>query len=222
MLRTQGIALLMLTLAVTQMLHEVVAKASWLTGGHDGLQGVQRGPLFGAIRFDFAGTTMYWYAVAVLLGLFIVARLLTRSQFGLSLHGIRENAARMTAIGSAVHLRLVVVYTIAAAMAGIAGALLSQSSRIASLDMISFERSAIVVVMLILGGLGHLYGAFLGAGVYIAFEHFVAKAYPEFWYFWVGLFLIVRTLFIPHGLYGLAVTTLPRIAFSIFPNTKCQ
>jgi len=202
-LRTQGIALLMLTLAVTQMLHYAVAKATWLTGGHDGLQGVQRAPLLGFIIFDFTGRTMYWYALAVLVIVFFFARGLTRSQFGLSLHGIRENAARMSAIGSAVHLRLAVIYTVGAAMAGVAGALLSQSSRIASLDMIGFERSAIVVVMLILGGLGHLYGAFLGAGIYVAFEHFVAKAYPEYWYFWVGLFLILRTLFVPAGLYGL-------------------
>lgn len=210
-LRTHGLALLMLTLAITQMLHEAFAKASAFTGGHDGLQGVQRSPLLGLFPFDFAGRTMYLYALAVLFCCFLAARKLTRSQFGLALHGIRENATRMSAIGSAVHLRLVVIYTISAALAGIAGALLSQSSRIASLDMIGFERSAFVVIMLILGGLGHLYGAFLGAGVYIAFEHYVAKVYPEYWYFWVGLFLVFRTMFMPSGLYGLLSTGLLRL-----------
>ena len=210
-LRTQGLALLMLTLAVTQMLYEGAAKTIWLTGGHDGLQGVTRGPLFGVIAFDFPGRTMYLYALAVLFLAFLFVRRLTYSQFGLSLHGIRENAARMMAIGSAVHLRRVVVYTIAAALAGIAGALASQAIRIASLDMINFERSAIVLVMLVLGGIGNLYGAFLGAAVYMTFENYVAKANPQYWYFWVGLFLILRTLYLPRGLYGLCVDGLRRL-----------
>jgi ABC-type branched-subunit amino acid transport system permease subunit len=210
-LRTQGLALLMLTLAVTQMLHEGAAKAIWLTGGHDGLQGVQRGPLFGVIAFDFPGKTMYLYALAVLFLAFLFARRLTHSQFGLSLHGIRENASRMMAIGSAVHLRRVVVYTIAAALAGVAGALSSQAIRLSSLDMINFERSAIVLVMLVLGGVGNLYGAFLGAAVYMTFENYVAKANPQYWYFWVGLFLILRTLYLPRGLYGLCVDGVRRL-----------
>ncbi|MGE5147148.1 MAG: ABC transporter permease, partial [Candidatus Eiseniibacteriota bacterium] len=210
-LRTQGLALLMLTLAVTQMLHEGAAKAIGLTGGHDGLQGVTRGPLFGVIAFDFPGRTMYLYTLAVLFLAFLFARRLTYSQFGLGLHGIRENAARMMAIGSDVHLRRVVVYTIAAALAGVAGALSSQAIRLSSLDMINFERSAIVLVMLVLGGIGNLYGAFLGAAVYMTFENYVAKANPEYWYFWVGLFLILRTLYLPRGLYGLCVDGIRRL-----------
>ena len=210
-LRTQGLALLMLTLAVTQMLHEGAAKAIGLTGGHDGLQGVTRGPLFGVIAFDFPGKTMYLYTLAVLFLAFLFVRRLTYSQFGLSLHGIRENAGRMMAVGSAVHLRRVVVYTIAAALAGVAGALSSQAIRLSSLDMINFERSAIVLVMLVLGGVGNLYGAFLGAAVYTTFENYVAKANPEYWYFWVGLFLILRTLYLPRGLYGLCVDGVRRL-----------
>ena len=208
LLRIQGLALLMLTLAVTQMLHEAAAKSIWLTGGHDGLQGVVRAPLLGFIPFDFTGKTMYWYALGVLFLIFFLTRRLVQSQYGLALQGIRENATRMTAIGSSVRLRLVVAYTIAAAVAGIAGALVSQATRIASLDMISFERSALAVVMLIVGGLGTLYGAFVGPAVYITFEQYVAKASPEHWYFWVGLFLVLRTLLLPSGLYGAIVDSL--------------
>lgn len=202
LLRTRGLALLMLTLAVTQMLHEATAKTIWLTGGHDGLLGVQRAPLFGFVSFDFTGKTMFWYALGVLFIVFVLARRLVQSQFGIALQGIRENPTRMTAIGSSVHLRLVVVYTIAAAFAGMAGALTSQATRLASLDMISFERSASAIVMLILGGLGTLYGAFIGPAVYISFEHYLARLSPEYWYFWVGMFLILRTLLLPSGLYG--------------------
>lgn len=203
LLRTHGLALLMLTLAVTQILHEVAAKAIWLTGGHDGLQGVQRSPLFGMISFDFTGKTMYWYALGILLLVFLGSRRLVRSQFGLALQGIRENATRMTTIGSSVHLRLVVIYTIAAGLTGLAGALASQATRLASLDMISFERSAMALIMLIVGGLGSLYGAFVGAAAYLLLEQWFAKAYPEYWYFWIGLFLILRTLLLPAGLYDL-------------------
>jgi branched-chain amino acid transport system permease protein len=202
-LRTQGLALLMLTLAVTALLAEAANKASFITGGADGLQGVDISPIFGVFRFDLFGHTAYVYCVVVLFFSWFAARHLVHSSFGQSLIGIRENAARMHAIGSPVRRRLLTVYTIAAALAGVAGALLAQTTQFVGLTVLGFQRSGEIVIMLVFGGVGRLYGAFVGATLYMIAQDQLAKMDPEFWYFWIGLLLVLLVMFARGGILGL-------------------
>jgi branched-chain amino acid transport system permease protein len=202
-LRTKGLALLMLTLAVTALLAEAANKASFVTGGADGLQGVDISPIFGVFRFDLFGRTAYVYCLVVLFLSWLFARHLVHSSFGQSLIGIRENVARMHAIGSPVRRRLLPVYTIAAAFAGVAGALLAQTTQFVGLTVLGFQRSGEIVIMLVFGGVGRLYGAFVGATLYMIAQDQLAKMDPEFWYFWIGLLLVLLVMFARGGILGL-------------------
>jgi branched-chain amino acid transport system permease protein len=202
-LRTQGLALLMLTLAVTAMLAEAANKASFITGGADGLQGVEIDPILGMFRFDLFGRTAYLYCFAVLFLCWLLARRLVHSSFGHSLVGIRENTARMHAIGAPVRQRLLTIYTISAALAGTAGALLAQTTQFVGLTVLGFQRSGEIVIMLVFGGVGRLYGAFVGATLYMIAQDQLAKMDPEFWYFWIGLLLVLVVMFARGGVLGL-------------------
>jgi branched-chain amino acid transport system permease protein len=202
-LRTQGLTLLMLTLAVTALLAEVANKASFITGGADGLQGVDINPILGVFSFDLYSRTAYIYCLVVLFLGWLFVRRLVHSSFGRSLVGIRENTVRMHAIGSPVRRRLVTIYTISAALAGVAGALLAQTTQFVGLTVLGFERSGEIVVMLVFGGIGRLYGAFIGATVYMIAQDTLAKLQPEFWYFWIGLLLVLIVMFARGGLLGL-------------------
>jgi branched-chain amino acid transport system permease protein len=199
--RFRHLALIMLTLGLGLLLAEAANSASWLTGGADGLQGVKMAPLLG-FKFDLYGRTAYAYSLAVLFLLFLIARRLIHSPFGLALRGIRENATRMPAIGapSLAHLRK--AYTIAATLAGAAGALLTQTTSTVSLEVLSFGRSADVLVILILGGAGRLYGGIVGAIIYMVARDQFASMNPQYWYFWVGLLLVAVVLFLPNGILG--------------------
>src|SRR5437588_5046578 len=200
--RFRHLALIMITLGLGLLLAEAANSASWLTGGADVLQGVRMWKLLGIFEFDLWGTTAYSYSLAVLFLLFLLARRLINSPFGLALRGIRENAMRMPAIGapSLAHLRK--VYTIAAVMAGVAGALLTQTTSTVSLEVLSFGRSADVLVILILGGAGRLYGGIVGAIIYMVARDQFASMNPQYWYFWVGLLLVAVVLFLPNGVLG--------------------
>jgi branched-chain amino acid transport system permease protein len=200
--RFRHLALIMITLGLGLLLKEVANSASWLTGGADGLQGVRMWPLFGTFRFDLWGYTQYTYALVVLFLLFLLARRIIHSPFGLALRGIRENAVRMPAIGANSRAHIRKIYTIAAVLAGIAGALLAQTTETVSLEVLSFERSADVLVMLTLGGAGRLYGGLIGAIIYmVARDHF-SGINPQFWFFWIGLLLIFVVMFLPNGILG--------------------
>jgi branched-chain amino acid transport system permease protein len=209
-LRTRGLTLLMLTLVAAFMLQELANKASWLTGGADGLQGIEIAPVLGAFRFDIFGRTAYLYCLAVLLVLWALARVLVHSPFGASLCGIRENVGRMHAIGTPVFSRLLAVYAISAAMAGVAGALSAQTTQFVGLKVLSFELSGDVLIMLILGGIGRLYGAFVGAPLYMIAQDTLAKEDPAYWYFWIGALLVVAVFFARGGVLGLAERLLAR------------
>jgi len=199
--RFRHLALIMLTLGLGLLLAEVANSASGLTGGADGLQGMKMASLLG-FKFDLYGRTAYAYSLAVLFLLFLIARRIIHSPFGLALRGIRENATRMPAIGapSLAHLRK--VYTISATMAGAAGALLTQTTSTVSLEVLSFGRSADVLVILILGGAGRLYGGIVGAIIYMVARDQFASMNPQYWYFWVGLLLVAVVLFLPNGILG--------------------
>ncbi len=202
-LRTQGLTLLMLTLAVGSLLGEAANKASFITGGADGLQGVSIQPILGLFSFDLFGKTAYVYCGVVLFLAWIFARRLVHSPFGRSLIGIRENVTRMNAIGSPVRGRLLTVYTISAAIAGIAGALLAQTTQFVGLTVLTFERSGEIVIMLIFGGIGRLYGAFVGATLYMIAQDQLSEIDPIFWEFWIGLLLVLIVMFARGGVLGL-------------------
>jgi branched-chain amino acid transport system permease protein len=202
-LRTKALTLLMLTLAITAILLEVANKMSSLTGGADGLSGVVVDPILGLFRFDIFGKTAFLYCLVVLFLSWFVVRRIIYSPYGAMLTEIRENTARMHAIGAPVYWRLLVIYTISAMLAGIAGALLTQVNQFVGLNVLGFEVSGELLVMLILGGVGRLYGAFVGPAVYLVAQDYLAKQFPEYWYFGIGALLIVVVLFAPGGILGL-------------------
>jgi branched-chain amino acid transport system permease protein len=201
-IRFRHLALIMITLGIGQLFAAGANSAGWLTGGADGLQGVKTWKLFGAIRFDLYGVTAYAYALAALFLVFLVARRLTNSPFGLALRGIRENGIRMAAIGAPNRAHLRKIYVIAAAIAGIAGALLTETTETVSLETLSFQRSADVLVILILGGVGRLYGGLVGAVIYMVARDQFSGINPQYWYFWIGMLLILVVIFLPNGILG--------------------
>lgn len=203
-LRTSGLPLLMLTLVVAEMLKEAANKATSVTGGADGLQGMVVAPILGEFNFDLFGRTAYIYCGIVLLIGWGIARRIVHSSFGRSLTGVRENVARMHAIGSPVFRRRLIIYTIAAAMAGVSGALIAQTTQFVALDALSFERSGAILIMLILGGVGRLYGAFIGVPLYMIAQDRFAQVDPVYWYFWIGLLLVLMVVFAPGGVLGVA------------------
>jgi branched-chain amino acid transport system permease protein len=210
-LRTTGLTLLMLTMATGAMLFELANKAGGITGGADGLQGIAIDPVFGVFRFDLWGRTTYLYTLAVVFLCWLFARRLVHSPFGRSLVGIRENVQRMQAIGSPVFRRMLTVYGISATMAGIAGALLTQTTQFAALKVLSFEMSGEILVMLILGGVGRLYGAFVGVPGFMIAQDAIAKTDPYNWFFWIGLMLVLVVLFVRGGILGIAETLIARL-----------
>jgi branched-chain amino acid transport system permease protein len=200
--RFRHLPLIMITLGIGLLLQESANSASWLTGGFDGLQGIHTWPIAGRFRFDLYGYTAYGYALAVLFVIFLGARRLTYSPFGLALRGIRDNSQRMRAIGAPTHSHIRTIYTIAAMIAGVAGAILAQTTETVSLEVLGFQRSADVLVMLILGGTGRLYGGLLGAIVYMVARDQFSGLNPQYWYFWIGLLLIAVVVLFPNGLLG--------------------
>jgi branched-chain amino acid transport system permease protein len=193
-LRGTDLTRLMVTLGVGLILMELANKMSWLTGGADGLQGVIMGPLLGQFEFDLYGRTAAAYSITVLLLVFILARRFVNSPFGATLKAIRDNRLRAMAIGIPVASRLVVVYTVAATVAGAAGALLAQTSSFASLDVFEFHRSADVMLLLVIGGVGWLYGGVAGAIVFKLMQDVISSITPQYWTFWIGLFLVVLVM----------------------------
>ncbi len=196
-LRGSDLTRLMVTLGVALILYELANKLDWLTGGADGLQGVVMGPLltpFGRFEFDLSGRTAYAYTLLVLVLCLLTARRLVHSPFGFSLQALHDNRLRAASIGLSVNVRLIAVYTVAAAMAGAAGALLAQTSGFASLDVFDFHRSAEVLLVLVIGGTGYLYGGVFGAVVFKLLHDLISAWTPQYWNFWLGLFLVVLVL----------------------------
>lgn len=203
-LRLSGLAQLMATLMVAAMLQSAADKASAITGGADGLQNMAVGKVLGLFAFGLYGRTAYLYALAVLFLCFLGMRALVHSPFGRSLVGMRENAARMTALGAPVFARRLIAYTIAAGMAGISGALYAQSTGFVAPDSLGFDRSGNILVMLLLGGIGRLYGAFIGVPLFMVAQDRLSDLDPAYWYFWIGLGLVLMVRFARGGILGLA------------------
>ena len=204
LLRTTGLTLLMLTLCTMGLLEETANMAADVTGGFDGLDSLPIKPIFGIFEFDVLySSTQYLYVLGVLLVCFVFVRTLVYSPFGHSLTGIRENTLRMHAVGAPVRTRLVVCYAISAALAGVAGALWAQANAYVNLSALGLDRAATVLIMLVLGGYGRLYGAFVGAVAYMVLAHFLSKAYPTAWQLGLGLLLVAIALFARGGILGI-------------------
>jgi branched-chain amino acid transport system permease protein len=193
-LRGSDLTRLMVTLGVASVMGEIANALPGITGGADGLQGVMMTPLLGRFDFDLGGRTAYAYSLTTLFVLFFIARRVVHSPFGLSLMAIRRNRLRAAALGTPVNARLIAVYTLGAAYAGAAGAPLAQTTQFVSLDMFDFHRSADVLLVLIIGGAGWLYGGIAGAIVYEALQDALATLTPQHWQLWIGLFLVVFVL----------------------------
>ncbi len=204
-LRGSDLAQLMITLGIGLLLYELANQATAITGGVDGLQGVEIGPILGFIRFDFLGRAAYAYVWVVSFVLFVLVRALMVSPYGLSLRSIRENPRRAVAIGVPIRARLRNIYTFSAMIAGVAGALLTQTTQFVALDVLSFQRSAEVLIILIIGGTATLYGGFVGAALFLVAQDRLASLNPEYWLFWLGILLILTTLFLDAGVVGLLI-----------------
>jgi branched-chain amino acid transport system permease protein len=209
--RGSDLARLMVTLGIGLMLFEVANQIPSITGGADGLSGVTMWKLFGVFPFDLTGSTGYAYSLGVLFLLFVVARRIVSSPFGLSLRGVRENVRRMPAIGAPVTRRLIAIYTISAAMAGVAGGLLAQTTQFVGLDVFGFPRSADLMIMLVLGGTGRLYGGLVGATVFMIAHHYLSGINPVYWQFWLGLLLVTVVMFARGGILGALATLKDRL-----------
>jgi branched-chain amino acid transport system permease protein len=193
-LRGSDLTRLMVTLGVALILQELANKLDFITGGADGLQGVVMGPVLGQFEFDLMGQTAAWYTLSITLAVFVLLRQVVVSAFGFSLQAIRDNALRAQAIGIPVHARLIAVYTLAAALAGMAGGLQAQTTGFASLDVFGFDRSADVLLMLVIGGTGWLWGGIIGAVVFKILHSIISAWTPQYWTFWLGLFLVLLML----------------------------
>lgn len=193
---------LMVTLGVGLLVYEAANRAAPITGGVDGLSGISTGKLLGVFAFDLGGRTAYVYSFIALFIAFAVMRRVTASPFGLSLRGIRENARRMPALGVDVRARLMAAFTLGAALAGVAGGLLAQTTQFVGLDTLGFARSADVLIMLVLGGVGRLYGAIIGTAVFMIAQDLLAGVDPLYWQFWLGMALVAFVLFARGGILG--------------------
>lgn len=203
-LRGSDLTRLMVTLGICLMLFEVANKLRWLTGGTDGLQGVSLWPVLGIWSFDLYGRTAYGYSIIVLFLIFLFVRRVIHSPYGLALRGIKENERRMHALGTPVARRLVLAYTMAAGLAGVAGALLTQTTQFVSLDVLSFEKSAEVLLIVVLGGSGTLYGGLIGSLALIVAQYLLSGISPQYWQFWIGIAFIALVFLARGGLMGLA------------------
>jgi branched-chain amino acid transport system permease protein len=200
--RGGDLARLMVTLGIGQLFYEAANKAASITGGVDGLNDVRMGKLLGLFPFDLEGRVAWVYSFAVLFACFAVVRRIVASPFGLSLRGIRESARRMPALGAPVRRRLVAVFTVSAALAGVAGALLAQTTQFVGMDVLGFTRSAELLIIVALGGAGRLYGGLLGAPLFMLAQNYLAGLNPVYWQFWLGLMLVVTVLFARGGVLG--------------------
>jgi branched-chain amino acid transport system permease protein len=202
-LRLSGLPFIMVTLGIGAVLYEAANKAVWLTGGDNGLPGVTLDPLLGVFRWSVLGQTGYLYALGWLFALFCLMRRLAASPFGMALRGIRENPRRMQLVGAPVLRHLVVAYGLASAIAGVAGALSAQTNAFVGLEVLSLNTSIDGLVMLVLGGVGRLYGGLVGAPVYMFVQHFAREWNPYYWMFLIGALLIIVVRFSRRGLIGL-------------------
>ncbi len=218
-MRGSDLTRLMVTLGIALLLRELANKFSNITGGSDGLQGIEMQPILGLFSFDIFGKVGFIYCLVVLFVLFLLARRIVHSPFGLSVRAIRNNPLRASAIGIPVNRRLIAIYTVAAFYAGVAGALSTQTTALASLDGFAFDRSADLLLVLIIGGTGYLYGGLIGAVIFKLMQEFFSTITPQFWQFWIGAVLVVIVLIGRERLHRWAMF-LPRLVMQTFAKGR--
>ncbi|MEH2549131.1 branched-chain amino acid transport system permease protein [Bradyrhizobium sp. AZCC 2262] len=204
--RFRGLPQLVISIAFGQLVAALSNKLSSITGGSDGLSGIVPAPVLRTFSFDMYGRTAFVFSAVVLAVVFALLLRFVRSPFGLLCRGIKDDDLRAQMIGAAVYPRLVVMYGVAGAVAGVGGALTAITTGVVGLDSVGFERSAEAMVMLVLGGAGNLWGAVVGAVLFQVFEHIVSATNPFHWMTLVGLLLILIVIFAPRGIsYGATV-----------------
>jgi branched-chain amino acid transport system permease protein len=202
LLRLRGLPLIMVTLGVASVVSEAANKLSWLTGGNDGLPGLMFDPVFKIFPWSIDGKTAYLYALAWLILVLIVARTVVSSSFGVALQGIRQNELRMRLIGAPVLGQLVVAYSLSAGIAGVAGALYAQSNGFVGLEALSVDQGVFGLAMIVLGGIGRLYGAIVGAAVYMVVQYAAQQWDPYYWMLAIGIMLVLVVRFSRGGILG--------------------
>jgi branched-chain amino acid transport system permease protein len=195
-LRTQGVYFIMITLAFAQMIYYLTISMK-AYGGDDGLS------LAGRSQIPFVDindeTTFYYVVLAVCVAsLYAVARVLN-ARFGHVLQAIRENEVRMQALGYAVYRFKLVAFVLAGALAGLAGALLANQGGFVSPALMQWSQSGLLMMMVILGGVGHLYGGVWGAVVFLLLEETLSH-FTIHWQLGLGALLLAVVLLAPNGL----------------------
>jgi branched-chain amino acid transport system permease protein len=199
-LRTRGVYFIMITLALAQMLYYFGVSLDTY-GGDDGMPVLFRSDLGGLI--DLGDDTSFYYLVyGLLLGCLLLMHRLVNSRFGMVIQGARSNEARMQSLGFPVLRYRLTAFVISGMMAGLAGALLANHTDFVSPDMGNWTRSAELLVMALLGGMGSLAGPVVGAAALLFLEEFLS-AFTEYWALFLGPILVLVVLFARNGLLGM-------------------
>jgi len=199
-LRTQGVYFIMITLAFAQMLYYLMVSLKDY-GGEDGMSLFTRSEL--GLGLDLSSDTQFYFVVLLLFVLaFLAIQRLLNARFGHVLQGIRENEVRMAALGFPVFRYKLVAFTLAGAVAGLAGALLANQGSYVSPSLMQWSQSGMLLVMVILGGVGHLFGGLAGAAAFLLIEE-VLVSYTIYWQMGLGAVLLAVVLLAPNGLMSL-------------------
>ncbi len=212
-LRTQGVYFIMITLAFAQMLYYLVVSLK-AYGGDDGMSLAGRSSLglgFGLSMDLGQDVNLYYLTLALLVATLVLMARMLNARFGHALQAIRENEVRMAALGFAVFRYKLVAFTLAGALAGLAGALLANQGSFVSPALMQWSQSGMLMIMVILGGVGHLYGGVLGAIVFLLLEE-VLGHYTIHWQLGLGAVLLGVVLLAPNGLTSVGRFTKRRAA----------
>ena len=209
-LRTQGVYFIMVTLAFSQMAYYVIHDTP-LGGGSDGIY-LNSKPVLGlpgvALLDLDKPLALYYFTLVSLLAVFVKLALLLRSRFGRALAGIKANEQRMRAVGFSTYPYKLAAFTISGGIAGLAGFLFAVKDGYVNPELFSWHFSGAVLIMIILGGLGHLRGALIGAFAFALLQEFfkseaVFGTFAKHWQLGLGLSIIASVALLPRGLVGL-------------------
>lgn len=223
-LRTKGVYFIMVTLAFAQMAYYVIHDTP-VGGGSDGIYLYVK-PVLGPLDLD-NGTHLYGFIWVSLLAVFAFLALLLRSPFGRALAGIRVNEQRMRATGFSVYPYKLAAFTLSGAISGWAGFLFAIKDGVVNPELLSWHLSGAVLVMIILGGLGHLRGALVGAFAFALLQELfkseaVFGAFAKHWHLGLGLAIIACVAFMPRGLVGLPGQLRERLAGRLIGQARLQ